>query len=633
MGFLIDRWNRIGTKLYLALGFAVFLTLVSSAVGVYYFERSGDLSDRVRSESVPGLEAAWATSREAERLLSLSVGQPSAGDVSASLDRLEKSLSAVSLTEALSADAERVNTHAFEIATVIDNQIVNQEASDQANSSASDLQGRLNSMSPTDLDSAAALALLGQALTSPDEATLDRRWQQFASLYEQGIDPEIGAMGREGGVFDVRGQQLALESNAGALAAKLDGLAPPINAAVSDLLLRAQGHSTGVLDLAVHSFDRGRILLTAICVISVVAATAAAWLWVGNGMVRRLSRLSSRMRHMADGDLQTPVPEVGQDEIGELADALEVFRQQALEVQRLNLVEKLYEDLRVANEELQRMQARLVAQEKLAALGELVSGVAHEISNPLNFVMNFSEGSLDLYNELSEMLAGYRDKLADDDTALLDEITQDLTDNLARVCSNGGRALAIVERMRSFGDVGGDPVMTDLNQFLRQAVQTGCDTFTAEWQDFALQPTFDFDESVESVPLVDRDFGEAILNLVSNACYAMRTRHEELGDDYEPSLLVSTRRSGDVVNVVIKDNGPGIPDDVVGHIFNPFFSTRDGAFGAGLGLTIAADVARRHGGDLTVDTAVGEHATFTMTVSTSAPDPDLTEVSALPTAS
>ena len=216
-------------------------------------------------------------------------------------------------------------------------------------------------------------------------------------------------------------------------------------------------------------------------------------------------------------------------------------------------------------------------------MGELVSGVAHEISNPLNFVNNFSEGSLDLYKELSEMLENYRDRMSENDVALLDDITHELTDSLNRVLSNGGRALAIVERMRSFGTVGGDPVMTDLNSELRDAVQAGCNTFNAEWQDSSVTPVFDLDSSLGEVLLVERDFGEAMLNLVSNACHAMRQKRESQGDSYEPTLSVSTRLVNDTVEIRVRDNGPGIADDVVGHIFNPFFSTRDGALGAGLG--------------------------------------------------
>ena len=310
------------------------------------------------------------------------------------------------------------------------------------------------------------------------------------------------------------------------------------------------------------------------------------------------------------------VGEAGRDEIGELVDALEVFRQQALEVQRLNLVEKLYGELREANAELQRMQSRLVAQEKLAALGELVSGVAHEISNPLNFVNNFSEGSLELYSELTEMLDAYRDKMSEDDTVLLDDINQELTDSMKRVLSNGGRALAIVERMRGLGVVGGEPVLMDLNSVLRQAAQSGCNAFGAEWKDFSVEPVFDLDPSLGDVPLVERDFDEAVLNLVSNACYAMRLKQENSGDGYEPVLTVlSCLVDDNVVEVRVRDNGPGIADDVVGRIFNPFFSTRDGALGAGLGLPIAADVARRLGGDLSVDTVYGEYAEFTLSLS------------------
>ena len=179
--------------------------------------------------------------------------------------------------------------------------------------------------------------------------------------------------------------------------------------------------------------------------------------------------------------------------MGQLADALEHFRQQALEVQRLNLVERLYGELREANAELQRMQARLVAQGKLAALGELVSSVAHEISNPLNFVKNFSESSLDLYSELSEMLASYRDRMSDDDANMLDELTVEITESLNRVSYNGGRALAIAERMRSPSVEGGTPMLTELNPVLRQAAQQGCGTFMAELGDFKVDLVLELD--------------------------------------------------------------------------------------------------------------------------------------------
>ena len=114
--------------------------------------------------------------------------------------------------------------------------------------------------------------------------------------------------------------------------------------------------------------------------------------------------------------------------------------------------------------------------------------------------------------------------------------------------------------------------------------------------------------------LVEGDFGEAVVNIVSNACYSMRLQRNDLGDTYEPQLTVSSRLVGDMIEVRVRDNGFGIADDMVGRIFNPFFSTRDGAAGAGLGLPIAADVLRRVGGDLSVETQQGEYAEFTMSI-------------------
>ena len=623
MRFIIDRWRRIGTRLYLALGFAVALTLISGGVAVYYFEQSGDHNYQVQSESVPALESSWIAAREAERLRILGlevVADAESGFQSrdtqallSSLERLDAALTDVSGVPVLAANAQAVSDAAYDLAEVIDNLVVTRDALLSANSLASDYRVRLTTASSNIGESEAALSVLRQAFQAEDENALQGMWDEFSSIHATGIDPAVSSLAEGEGVFYIRGQQLALETSLQDLAVSFDESSAALESSVSGLLTASSAQSAAALGLAVSSFDEGRTLLAGISVISVIAATLAAWVWVGNGMVRRLSRMSERMRKMADGDLETPVPEVGRDEIGELASALEVFRQQALEVQRLNLVEKLYEELRVANEELKRLQAGLVAQEKLAAVGELVSGVAHEISNPLNFVNNFSEGSLELYSELTEMLDNYRDRMSDDDTALLDDITQEMTSSLSRVLSNGGRALAIVERMRGFGVIGGDPALVDLNETLREAIVEGCNTLNAQWEGFSIQPTFDLDSSVGEMTLVERDFDEAILNIISNAYFAM---HEKGGvtEGFEPTLSVATRRVDDTVEIRIRDNGPGIADDIVGRIFNPFFSTRDGAVGAGLGLPLAADVARRYGGDLSVDTVYGEYAEFVMSL-------------------
>ena len=630
MRFLVDAWRRIGARLYLALGFAVFLTLASSAVGVYYFERSGDLNFQVRNESVPVLEASWTAIREGERLRVLGLelmSDPGSGfesvqtdSVAESLARLEDALSVVSGVSALSADAQGVQDAAYGLIGVIDELALNRVALLEANADASNLRDEVDRLRVGSGQSEAMLPVLERMLVAEDDGVLERLWDEFAAVAASGVDPQIESLvGDSDGVFAVRGQQLALRARTGELVRDFDGSSQVLEEATSGLLAGARAESAGALESSVRAFDEGRILLVAVSVVSVVVATLAAWLWVGNGVVRRLSRLSERMRGMAAGDLETPVPEVSRDEIGELANALEVFRQQALEVQRLNLVERLYGELREANSELERMQGRLVAQEKLAALGELVSGVAHEISNPLNFVKNFSEGSLELYGELSEVLDNYRDEMSQDDAALLDDITEDLSDSLSRVQSNGERVLAIVERMRGLGVVGGEPEPTDLNSVLQTAAEASCNVFQAQWEDFKVQPVFDFQGSLGAVPLVEQDFGQAVVNLVSNACYAMRLKLVGSGDGYEPLLRVSSRLVGDVVEVRIWDNGTGIADDVIGHIFNPFFSTREGALGAGLGLPIAADVARRAGGDLSVETEDGEYSEFNLSLPAVAP--------------
>ena len=622
MSFILDRWRGIGTRLYLALAFAVALTLISSGVGVYYFERSGDLNYTAESESVPALEAAWNSVGESERLRGLALEQLTAPDgglndpaddtVDESLRKIDSALTQTSRVPHLADAAALAQEAAYRVAGSVDALAINRETTQAANARSASLKTELAGLPSEDAMSANGLRLLEQTLQAPDQDTLDRMWAQFTDLSQQGLDVAIVNAGGGDGAFAARSQQIALHTQRSELANDFLQNSTELEAAIAALLSGAQDHSSETLGRSVESFDQGRVLLASISVISVIAATMAAWLWVGNAVVRRLSALSARMQHMAQGDLETPVPEVGRDEIGRLANALEHFRQQALEVQRLNLVEKLYEELQQANAELQRLQARLVAQEKLAALGELVGGVAHEMANPLSFVKNYSEGSLELYKELAEMLESYRDRMTEADASLLDELTADITQSLGRVSHNGGRALAIVERMRSLSAAPAAAIMTDLNAVLQRGSEQGVQTFESEWEDFKVDLAFDLDQGVGHQPLAEREFTEAVLNLISNACFAMQLKKTGDGDDYTPGLTITTQMTDENVNVRIRDNGTGIPDDVLPKIFNPFFTTQEGVMGTGLGLSISADVARRMGGDLTVETVAGEYTEFTL---------------------
>ncbi len=624
MGYLVNRWRRIGTRLYVALGFAVLLTLVSSGVGVFYFERSGDHSFDIQSRSIPVLEAAWSTERETTNLRSLGLELLSTDDaqfvgaptetVEAILSRVESPLQVVAGVPELAADADQVFDGIYNLADIVDEIRLNRETLSQVNESAGQLSAELDRISAMNGTEEPAAILLKQSLSASDQMELDSLWDEFVAASSVGGDQALADLGGgNDGIFAVRGSQLLLRSQIGEISARFDSASRDLDASVTNLVSGASSQSNAALESAGATFDFGRVLLAVISVGSVLAAIIASWVWVGNGLIRRLARLSDRMRLMARGDLETPIPEVGPDEVGELADALEVFRKQALEVQRLNLVEQLYGELRQANEEMTRMQARLVANEKLASLSELVGGIAHEISNPLNFVTNFSEGSLELFDELTEILDGYRDVLSVEDAQNMDEVRGELAESLNRVQDHGGRVMGIVERMRALGGVGGNPVLTDVNEALMVGVEAECTKFESRQGGMHVQPTFDLDDSIGDVMLSTHDFAEAVGNIVTNACFAMRSKKESLGDGYEPSLLITSRRKGDEIEVRIRDNGPGIPEDKTDRVFDLFYSTRQGALGAGLGLPLASDVARHAGGDLTVNSVYGEYAEFVMT--------------------
>ena len=335
---------------------------------------------------------------------------------------------------------------------------------------------------------------------------------------------------------------------------------------------------------------------------------------------------------MAGGDLETRVEIGGRDEVADMAAALEVFRRHALEVQRLNLVEKLAEELSEKNEELEsvledlrRAQDQIVMREKLAALGQLTAGVAHEIRNPLNFVKNFSEGSEDLLTELQETIDESDGQLTPEQRSLIQEISQDLTANLGRIRSHGDRADRIVHDMLLMGRDTGESQPTNINNLLDEHARLAYHSARAIDSNFQLDLKQDFDPEMGELEVIPQELGRVFLNIVGNACYATdekrRTTAEGNGDSYMPTLWLTTHRGEDLAEIRIRDNGNGIPQDIVEKIFNPFFTTKPTDQGTGLGLAISSDIVRKHGGAIRVESEPGEFTQMTVELPLTAPLP------------
>ena len=257
--------------------------------------------------------------------------------------------------------------------------------------------------------------------------------------------------------------------------------------------------------------------------------------------------------------------------------------------------------------------------EKLAALGELTAGVAHEIRNPLNFVKNFSEVSEELLEELLEELQAAREKSGEtgekedeERRALIDEITGDLTGNLKRIREHGERANQIVQHMLAMGRGSGERQPTDINALLDEHARLAYHSARANDPNFNLRIEKDLDPALGELDVVAQDLGRVFLNMVGNACYATderrraaKTADEGDGERYEPVVTLATKRQAESVEVRIRDNGSGIPPDVVDKIFNPFFTTKPTDQGTGLGLALSSDIVRQHGGEIRVESEPG----------------------------
>jgi len=285
-------------------------------------------------------------------------------------------------------------------------------------------------------------------------------------------------------------------------------------------------------------------------------------------------------------------------------------KQQILSAQKEILekqVEERTSELSHSLKELKDTQSQLIQSEKMASLGELTAGIAHEIQNPLNFVNNFSEVNSELIDELKE----------EADKGNINElkiIADHIKDNEQKILQHGKRADAIVKGMLQHSRVStGKKEPTEINKLADEYLRLSYHGMRAKDQSFTVTLKTDFDESIGKMNVVPQDIGRVLLNLFNNAFYAVMQKKNEVGDAYEPTVSVCTKKADGNIEIHVKDNGIGIPQKVIDKIFQPFFTTKPTGQGTGLGLSLAYDIVKAHGGEIIVKTNESEGAEFIIT--------------------
>ncbi len=267
-------------------------------------------------------------------------------------------------------------------------------------------------------------------------------------------------------------------------------------------------------------------------------------------------------------------------------------------------IEETNAALKKSLEELKAAQAQLIQSEKMASLGELTAGIAHEIQNPLNFVNNFSEVNVELVAELKL-------ELEKGDIAEAIAIAEDIAINEEKILEHGKRADAIVKGMLQHSrSSSGVKEPTDINALADEYLRLAYHGLRAKDKSFNAELKTDFDTSIGSINIIPQDIGRVILNLITNAFYVVDEKKNSGIENYEPTVSLSTKKEGNKVMISVKDNGNGIPQNILDKIFQPFFTTKPTGQGTGLGLSLAYDIVKAHGGELKVETKVDLGSVF-----------------------
>ena len=277
--------------------------------------------------------------------------------------------------------------------------------------------------------------------------------------------------------------------------------------------------------------------------------------------------------------------------------------------QKANItLQKQKESLDLALQELKSTQKLLIQSEKMASLGELTAGIAHEIQNPLNFVNNFADINDELIKEISvEMDRG--------NVTEARELLNDIMENSQKINFHGKRADGIVKGMLQHTRTGsGIKEPTDLNTLIREFLQLCYHGFRAKDKSFNTALHTDLDPAITTVNMISQDIGRVLLNLMNNAFYTVQDKKKQLGIDFEPEVFIGTKLSGKQVAITVRDNGNGIPESLLDKIFQPFFTTKPTGEGTGLGLSLSYDIIKAHEGEITVKTEKGKYTAFTITL-------------------
>jgi signal transduction histidine kinase len=272
--------------------------------------------------------------------------------------------------------------------------------------------------------------------------------------------------------------------------------------------------------------------------------------------------------------------------------------------QKRKAIEETNEALTKSLEELKAAQAQLVQAEKMASLGQLTAGIAHEIQNPLNFVNNFSELSGELIQELQvEMAMGRNDEAK--------QIADDIAVNLQKINHHGKRADTIVKGMLQHSrPTTGHKEPVSIHALIDEYIKLAFHAFRGQENSFMVKLNTDFDPAIDIVHIAPQEIGRVLLNVFNNAFYAVQEKKRKDADGYEPIVSITTKRCGDKFEIVVKDNGTGIPEAIIAKVFQPFFTTKPTGQGTGLGLSLSYDIIKSNGGEIRVNSRPGEGAEF-----------------------